>query len=56
MNYTNEQYEIIRKMVNEFSLVDNHKIRKEKLSWYDLASGIKNIDITTKIMKDLNAI
>ena len=29
MTYTTEQYETIRKMVNEFSLVDNHKIRKE---------------------------
>ena len=56
MTYTNEQYEIIHKMVNEFSLLDNHKARKEKLWWYDLASGIKNIEVTTKIMKDLNAI
>lgn len=56
MTYTNEQYGIIKKMANEFSLIDNHKSRKEKLGWYDLASGIKNIEVTKKIMTDLNAI
>lgn len=54
--YTEEQKGIIEKMVKEFNLVHSRKERVERLHWYDLASGIKDIAITKKIMKDINAI
>lgn len=56
MKPTHEQIETIKKMVKEFSLVDSRQDRKEKLAWYDLASGIKNIETTKEIMINLNAI
>lgn len=56
MTPTNKQIEVIRKMIQEFSLVHSREKRREVLEWYDLASGIKNIEITRKIMIDLNAI
>lgn len=54
--YTKEQFETVQKLVKEFSRIDNHKARKEKLAWYDLASGIKDIEVTKRIMIDLKAI
>lgn len=56
MNYTQSQFNIIKQMVHEFSCLENHKMRKEKISWYSLASGIKNDDIVSQIMIDLMAI
>jgi hypothetical protein len=56
MNYTNDQFDIIRKMVKEFSKVENNERRKEKIWWYSLASGIKNDQIVKQIMIDLKAI
>lgn len=56
MNPTAEQIETIKKMVKEFSLIDNQEDRMKKLKWYDLASGINNIEITEKIMKGIGAI
>lgn len=56
MNPTKKQIEVIEKMIQEFSLVHSREKRLEVLAWYDLASGIKNIEVTRKIMIDLNAI
>lgn len=56
MKPTKKQIEVIQKMIQEFSLVHSREKRLEVLEWYDLASGIKNIEVTRKIMVDLNAI
>lgn len=56
MKYTEKQKTIIEKMVSEFSKVHNNEKRLELLSWYDFASGIKNMGVTKQIMIDLKAI
>jgi len=56
MEPTKKQIEVIEKMIREFSKVHSKEKRLELVGWYDLASGIKNIEVTRKIMKDLNAI
>ncbi|MCY7773471.1 hypothetical protein MOF05_07620 [Bacillus haynesii] len=56
MKYTEKQKEVIESMVTGFRRVHNKEKRLELLWWYDFASGIKNIEVTKQIMKDLNAI
>lgn len=56
VKYTEKQRIEIEKLVTGFRRIDNNKTRLEKLGWYDLASGIKNIEVTRQIMKDLKAI
>ncbi|WP_405101513.1 hypothetical protein [Oceanobacillus sp. FSL H7-0719] len=56
MEYTKEEYDIIKKMVKEFSLVHNNEKRRELVWWYSLASGIKKDDVVKQIMTELNAI
>lgn len=56
MKYTNKQFNIIKKMVNEFKRIDDNEKRRAKIGWYSLASGIKNDDVVKQIMIDLNAI
>lgn len=56
MQYTDKQKDIIEKMVAEFRKVHSEERRLELLWWYDFASGIKNIEVTEQIMKDINAI
>ncbi|KMM60788.1 hypothetical protein ACH95_08445, partial [Bacillus glycinifermentans] len=56
MKYTEKQKEVIESMVTGFRRVHNKEKRLELLWWYDFASGIKNIEVTKQIMKDLNAV
>jgi hypothetical protein len=56
MTYTNKQFEIIEKMVKEFKRVHSNEKRKGLISWYSLASGIKNDDVVRQIMIDLDVI
>ncbi|USK77691.1 hypothetical protein [Peribacillus frigoritolerans] len=56
LQYPDKQKEIIEKLVKEFSKVHNNEKRIDLLWWYDIASGIENIEVTEQIMKDIKAI
>jgi hypothetical protein len=56
VKYTNNQFEIIEKMVSEFSKVHNNETRKSLIDWYSFASGIKNEKTVRQIMTELKAI
>jgi hypothetical protein len=56
MKYTNEQFILIKKMVDSFKRIHNNEKRRELIWWYSLASGIKNDAIVKRIMIDLKAI
>lgn len=53
---TEKQIIVITKMIKEFSKVHSKERRRELIGWYDLASSIKDIEVTRKIMTDLGAI
>lgn len=52
--HTNEK-NTLEKMIREFSLVDSEKRMIEKYQWFSLASGIRDEDLTLKLMLQIFA-